>query len=185
MFGNRATAEELISSKVNYAAVGSSLRSKLAENPPKGFSGWSIKHQLGAGENRFSLTIKLLEAYYQYTANGYAVETLDDQLTIILTKRMFGIFPLRLAVRRVVDIDSPEDFGYALGTLPGHLLESEMAFIVYQRGDEVWLRLRGFGRVARGWPLLFWPVMKLVSFRMRRSMLRAIASGTSADLDAL
>ncbi|MBX3311329.1 MAG: DUF1990 family protein [Microbacteriaceae bacterium] len=185
MFGNRADDEELISSKVNYAAVGSSLRPQLAKNPPKGFSGWSMKQQLGAGENRFSLTIRLLQAYYQYTANGYRVKTLDDQLTVILTKRLFGILPLRLAVRRVVDIDSPEEFGYALGTLPGHLLESEMAFIVYQRGDEVWLKLRGFGRVARGWPLIFWPFVKLISFRMRKTMLRTIASGTSADLDAL
>lgn len=185
MFGNRADFEELISSRVNYAAVGSSLHPQLAKNPPKGFSGWSIKQQLGSGENRFSLTIKLLQGYYQYTANGYRVETLEDQLTLVLSKRFLGLLPLRLAVRRVVDIDSPEEFGYALGTLPGHLLESEMTFIVYQRGEEVWLKLRGFSRVARGWPMLFWPVIRLVSFRMRRKMLRTIASGTSVDLEAL
>lgn len=184
MFGTKASNDELVAAKVNYVAVGSSLKPQIAKNPPKGFSGWSIKKKLGSGDNRFALTISLLQDYFQYIDNGYKVEKLDDQLTLILSKRLFGIIPVRLGIRRVVDIDSPDEFGYALGTLPGHLIESEMAFIVYQRGEEVWLKLRGFSRVARGASMLVWPVVKLITRRMRKTMMDSLANGNSSDLDS-
>lgn len=67
-----------------------------------------------------------------------------------------------IPVRIVYLIDEPRRRGFAYGTLPGHPVSGEEAFVVEQRDDEsVWLTVRSFWRPAHPalWPL--YPVLRL------------------------
>ncbi len=66
-------------------------------------------------------------------------------------------WPRPLPVRVVYVVDEPERRGAAFGTLPGHPLAGEEAFVVERRDDDsVWLTVRLFSRPVGG----FWSVMR-------------------------
>lgn len=75
---------------------------------------------------------------------------------------MFGwrALSVRVPVRVVYVIDEPNRRGFGTGTLPGHPLDGEEAFIVERRDDDsVWLTIRAFSRPAH--PAL-WPVVPVL-----------------------
>lgn len=91
----------------------------------------------------------------------------------------FGIGPLRvLEPARVVDtVETGERCGFAYGTLEGHPVSGEEAFIVHRVGDEVRLTIRSVTRPGRGaWRLAF-PLVLIAQVLFRRRYLRALLTG--------
>ncbi|WP_330179775.1 DUF1990 domain-containing protein [Nocardia sp. NBC_01503] len=88
----------------------------------------------------------------------------------------FGPLTIREPVRVVATVRTLIRCGFAYGTLPGHPVSGEEAFVVHRSPDgTVWLTLRSLTRPARstGWRLLF-PVLILAQRRYRRRYLRAL-----------
>ncbi|MBW0271691.1 hypothetical protein ATM97_13110 [Nocardia sp. MH4] len=89
-----------------------------------------------------------------------------------------GIGPLRVhePVRVVAVVDTGDRCGFAYGTLPGHPVTGEEAFVVHRRPDgTVVLTLRSLTRPAQAgyWRAVF-PILLLAQRFYRRRYLRAL-----------
>jgi len=67
--------------------------------------------------------------------------------------------------------------GFSYRTLPGHPVDGEEAFIVYRRGEDVFLCIRSLTRAAaqQPWRLLF-PVLLVAQRVVRRRYLQALSA---------
>ncbi|WP_067564112.1 DUF1990 family protein [Nocardia acidivorans] len=95
----------------------------------------------------------------------------DYRITAVL-----GPFTIREPVRVVETVHTLTRCGFAYGTLPGHPVSGEEAFIVHRSPDgTVWLTLRSLTRASgtTGWRVLF-PVLLLAQRVYRRRYLRAL-----------
>lgn len=96
----------------------------------------------------------------------------------------FGPFVVREPVRVVAVVDTPDRCGFAYGTLPGHPVCGEEAFVVHRSPDgTVALTIRSLTRAAPHgpWRLLF-PVLLVAQRFFRRRYRRAlIGVGVEAE----
>lgn len=86
-----------------------------------------------------------------------------------------GLLTVREPVRVVTVVEEPARCGFAYGTLDGHPVSGEEAFIVHRSPDgRVWLTLRSLTRPSRGgWRLVF-PVLLVAQRWYRHRYLRAL-----------
>ena len=86
-----------------------------------------------------------------------------------------GPFGVREPVRVVAVVDRPDRCGFAYGTLDGHPVSGEEAFVLHLTSDgAVWLTLRSLTRPSRGlWRAAF-PAALVAQRWYRRRYLRAL-----------
>jgi uncharacterized protein (UPF0548 family) len=86
-----------------------------------------------------------------------------------------GPLTIREPVRVVAVVELPERCGFSYGTLPGHPVSGEEAFIVHRSSDgRVWLTLRSLTRPSDGgWRWAF-PVLLIAQRFYRGRYLRAL-----------
>ncbi|MEU4625103.1 DUF1990 domain-containing protein [Actinoplanes sp. NPDC023801] len=97
----------------------------------------------------------------------------DYRLTAV-----FGPFRIREPVRVTAVVDEPMRCGFAYGTLPGHPVSGEEAFIVHRDPDgEVRFTLRSLTRPSPGrwWPAF--PILLVAQRFYRRRYLHALRPG--------
>ena len=83
---------------------------------------------------------------YIYPANA----PIRAGVTVAMTARVLGLW-WRNACRIVYVIDEPGRYGFAYGTLPGHVEAGEELFLVeYSEAERVFYRIRAFSR-PRHW----------------------------------
>lgn len=90
-----------------------------------------------------------------------------------------GPLGFRAPVRVVAVVDEPTLRGVVLGSLPGHPVSGEEAFLVEQRDDgSVWLTVRAFSRPAHPALWLLYPLLRLtqaiVTSRLERALTRPL-----------
>jgi uncharacterized protein (UPF0548 family) len=85
-----------------------------------------------------------------------------------------GMGPLRIPCRVVYLVDEPGRRGFAYGTLPGHPVSGEEAFVLEQRGDSVTFTVTAFSRPATLLTKLGGPAGRLVQKAMIGRYLRAL-----------
>lgn len=88
----------------------------------------------------------------------------------------FGPITIHEPVRVVATVETLTRCGFAYGTLPGHPVSGEEAFVVHRSPDgTVWLTLRSLTRPAPEgpWRPLF-PMLVIAQTRYRRRYLRAL-----------
>ncbi|MFJ8345139.1 DUF1990 family protein [Streptomyces sp. NPDC094153] len=123
-------------------------------------SGFTVSGRDGAGE-------RVVEgAEYQVTA-------------------AFGPCLVREPVRVVAVVDTPDRSGFAYGTLPGHPVSGEEAFIVHRSPDgTVALTIRSLtGAAPHGWWRPVFPVLLIAQRVFRRRYLRALLPGRGPDVE--
>jgi uncharacterized protein (UPF0548 family) len=86
----------------------------------------------------------------------------------------FGPVGIREPVRVVTVVDQPRRVGFAYGTLQGHPVSGEEAFILVRHGDEVRFTFRSVTAPGRGQWRLLYPVILLAQRLYRRRYLRAL-----------
>jgi len=87
----------------------------------------------------------------------------------------FGPFHLKAPVRVVYVIEEEHRVGFAYGTMHGHPLTGEEAFVLEQRDDgSVWLTLRSFSRPGSGLRRLVAPFVLSGQKKLARRYLRAL-----------
>ncbi|MFJ2021146.1 DUF1990 family protein [Streptomyces nodosus] len=94
----------------------------------------------------------------------------------------FGPFVVREPVRVVAVVDTPDRCGFAYGTLPGHPVSGEEAFVVHRSPDgTVALTIRSLTRAAPHgpWRLVF-PVLLVAQRFFRSRYQRALLPGRRA-----
>jgi uncharacterized protein (UPF0548 family) len=110
--------------------------------------------ELGRGAAIFDAARAALRRWAMFPAQWAYIHpvtaTIEPGTVVAMTARVAGLW-WRNACRIVYVIDEPRRFGFAYGTLPGHVEAGEELFLVeLDDDDRVWYRIRAFSR-PRHW----------------------------------
>jgi uncharacterized protein (UPF0548 family) len=167
-----------------YAAVGAT-----AETPPAGYVVDHTRVKLGEGASVFHAAIAALRRWEQFRlgwVEAWLPETpIQSGEVVAVMGRAFGIWWLN-ACRIVYAVDESgpiSKFGFAYGTLPGHVESGEERFLIEwdQGQNSVWYDILAFSRPNHFLTRLGYPVVRRTQKRFGRdsaaSMRNAVRSG--------
>ncbi len=167
-----------------YEGVGAS-----AETPPTGYVVDRTRIKLGQGEPVFRSAVGALRRWEQFNlgwVEAWASDTpIQKGIAVAVMGRAIGVWWLNACrVVYVVDETRPVSrFGFAYGTLPGHVESGEERFLVEwdKSDDAVWYDILAFSRPNHVFTRLGYPVVRRLQKRFGRgsaaSMLRAVGMG--------
>ncbi|PWJ53112.1 Uncharacterized protein, UPF0548 family [Quadrisphaera granulorum] len=128
-----------------------------------------------AADAALSWGVKTRSGFTVHPSPGPGGVTLGEELWV---HAAFGPLTVREPVRVVAVVDTPDRCGFAYGTLRGHPVSGEEAFVVHRDPDgRVWLTLRSLTRPAPGglWRAAF-PVLLVAQLLYRRRYQRALVT---------
>jgi len=148
---------------------------------PAGFRALATTVTVGRGDAAWRAAAAAVLRWEVKTRSGFGVDPTDGG---DLRAREGADYRLRAAlgpvgvhepVRVVAVVDTPTRCGFAYGTLAGHPVSGEEAFVVARDGDDVVLTLRSLTRPAPDgpWRPLF-PALLLAQRVYRRRYVRAL-----------
>lgn len=167
-----------------YAAVGAS-----AGAPPAGYVVDRTRVKLGEGEAVFRSAVAALRRWEQFDLGWVEAWSPDTPIqpgeVVAVMGRALGWWWLNACrVVYVVDEAGPTPkFGFAYGTLPGHVESGEERFLIeWDRGDDaVWYDILAFSRPNHVLIRLGYPVVRRLQKRFGRdsaaNMLKAVRTG--------
>lgn len=170
-----------------YEAVGTT-----AETPPAGYVVDRTRIRLGGGEAVFQSAIAALRRWEQFNlgwVQAWPPETpIQKGEVVAVMGRAIGVWWLNACrVVYVVDDQGPiSKFGFAYGTLPGHVESGEERFLIEwdRSSDAVWYDILAFSRPNHVLTRLGYPVVRRLQKRFGRdsaaSMLKAVRTRTDS-----
>jgi uncharacterized protein (UPF0548 family) len=176
--------KDLAERQLSYAPVGATRldQERWAEQLP-GFRRYARTVRIGRGQQLWEVASAALLEWGVKSRSGFVVvpghgagarvrEGAEYWLLVSL-----GRWVVREPVRVVAVIDQPDRRGFAYGTLDGHPVAGEEAFVLHRTSDEnVWLTLRSLTQPAPGrWRLAF-PVLLVAQLWYRWRYRRALRS---------
>ena len=159
---------------------------------PAGFDRDHNRERLGAGAAAFAAACDAIRGWNQFPAPlawaeppGVAIAAGE---VVALVAHAVGLWWLN-AARIVYVIDEPRRFGFAYGTLPGHVERGEERFSVeWLDDDTVWYDLLAFSRPRYWGARLAKPVARMLQRRFVRlskaAMREAVAARPPATSEA-
>jgi len=174
-----------------YEAVGAT-----AGTPPAGYVVDRTRIKLGEGEPVYRSAVAALRRWEQFSLGWVEVSSPATPIrpgeVLAVAGRVFCVWWLNACrIVSVVDETGPiSKFGFAYGTLPGHVESGEERFRVeWDRGDDaVWYDILAFSRPNVFLTRLGYPYMRRVQRRFGResaaAMLKAVGKperGTNGD----
>lgn len=168
----------------SYSAVGAT-----ATTPPAGYVVDRTRIRLGEGEAVFRSAIAALRRWEQFRlgwVEAWSPETpIQTGEVVAVMGRAIGLWWLNSCrIVYVVDESGPiSKFGFAYGTLPGHVESGEERFLMEwdQADDSVWYDILAFSRPNHILTRLGYPVVRRTQKRFGRdsaaSILRAVRTG--------
>ena len=171
-----------------YGAVGAT-----AGTPPAGYVVDRTRIKLGEGEAVFRSATAALRRWGQFDLGWVAAWSPDTPIqsgeVVAVMGRAVGVWWLNACrVVYVVDETGPAwKFGFAYGTLPGHVEKGEERFLVeWDRNDGgVWYDILAFSRPNHVLTRLGYPVVRRLQRRFGRdsaaAMVRAVSATRHAD----
>jgi uncharacterized protein (UPF0548 family) len=166
----------------SYAAVGAS-----AETPPDGYDVDCTRIKLGEGESVFNLAKAALQRWEQFRLGWVEAwpsgTPLQPGAVVAVLGRAVGLWWLN-SCRIVYVIDEPgpvSKFGFAYGTLPGHVESGEERFLIeWDCGDDsVYYDIRAFSRPNHFLTRLAYAVVRRAQKRFGRDSAAAMLRATS------
>lgn len=171
----------------SYAAVGAT-----ADEPPGGFDVDHTRIKLGEGEQVFQAGRAALQRWEQFRLGWVEAWPADTAIqsgeVVAVMGRAIGVWWLNSCrIAYVVDESGQiSKFGFAYGTLPGHVESGEERFLVeWDQGDNsVWYDILAFSRPNHFLTRYGYPVVRRLQKRFGRdsaaSMLRAVCRDNDA-----
>lgn len=155
----------------SYPSVGGT-RDGIQTAVPEGFKVLRRRVLLGQGEVVYQAACELVRQWRMFPVRWTEIQplgaALDPGTTVAMLARCFGKWWLN-SCRIVYTIDetsSHRRFGFAYGTLPGHVESGEERFQVeWDASDQVWFEISSFSR-PRHW------LVRLAAPLARRQQLR-------------
>ncbi|HEX8204050.1 MAG TPA: DUF1990 domain-containing protein [Isosphaeraceae bacterium] len=163
---------------LSYPDVGCTLG-----EPPAGYVLDQNQVRLGEGEPVYHRAVAALRRWAMFDVGWVEIRPpgapIAEGTTVAILGRALGVWSLfACRIVRVIEEHGPvEAFGFANGTLPGHMLGGEERFLVQwdRREGSVWYDLRALSRPTRlGWRLGY-PLVRRVQRRFAPESLRALA----------
>jgi uncharacterized protein (UPF0548 family) len=164
-----------------------------AEVPPAGYVVDRTRIRLGEGEPVFRSAVAALRRWEQFRLGWVEAWPPDTPIrageVVAVMGRAVGVWWLNACrVVYVVDEAGPTPkFGFAYGTLPGHVESGEERFLVeWDRGDDVvWFDVLAFSRPHHVLTRLGYPVVRRLQRRFGRdsaaAMVRAVCPGDESN----
>lgn len=176
--------DQLAARQLTYAPVGITADND-SWRAVQGFRRYEESAQIGEGSERWEFASRAVLTWGVKTRSGFALMAASgrpaDAQGVAVADRVWlvaRIGPLRVRepVQVVALIDEPDRRGFAYGTLTGHPLRGEEAFVVQRLPDgSVWITVRSMTRPPEGIGLLAYPAVVLAQRSYRRRYLRALA----------
>jgi uncharacterized protein (UPF0548 family) len=175
-----------------YLAVGAT-----AGTPPAGYVVDHTRIKLGEGEPVFQLATAALQRWEQFRLGWVEAWSPDTPIqvgeVVAVMGRAIGLWWLNACrIVYVVDESGPiTKFGFAYGTLPGHVESGEERFLIeWDRGDDgVWYDILAFSKPNHILTRLGYPMVRRAQKRFGRdsaaSMLKAVRSGEEVSAGQL
>ncbi|MEZ4941417.1 MAG: DUF1990 domain-containing protein [Saprospiraceae bacterium] len=145
-------------------------------NQLAGFDNDLLRVRIGCGAADFERAKMAVRAWKMFPAGWTKIlpenAPLQPGTSVAMYARFLG-FWWRNACRIVYVVDAPDRFGFAYGTLPGHVERGEELFLVEMQPDgTVWYVLRAFSRPRHWVARLGYPMVRLLQARFRRDSAR-------------
>jgi uncharacterized protein (UPF0548 family) len=165
--------------ELSYAAVG--VTRPAADSWKPGRREFQRTVAVGTGEacwNRcrtevISWGVKTRSGFQIQPSDGASLEAVEGR--DYLLRFSLGLVGVTEPVRVIAVINEPNRSGFAYGTLPGHPVAGEEAFIVDRdQTDTIWLTIRSHTRPAPGWRALAFPIFLASQRLLRRRYLRSL-----------
>ena len=169
--------------QLTYSAVGVTLAG-AAMAVPAGYRGYVKTAKIGDGAAQWEFASTAVLGWGVKTRSGFTVladEPSDRTQRVILNQRYsliarIGPFHVREPIEVIAVIDESDRKAFAYGTLTGHPVSGEEAFIVERHADgSVWLTIRSITRPTIGAWRLARPAVLLAQHYYRRRYMRALA----------
>lgn len=163
-----------------YAEVGATQG-----QPPHGYNVDHNRIQLGNGSEVYQRSVAALKQWRQFDLGWVSLVPRDVKLeqgaTVAVKAWACGLWSLN-ACRVVYVVDETERFGFAYGTLPGHIERGEERFLVeWNRNDDsVCYDILAFSQPRHPLVKLGAPVARRMQKRFARDSLRAMKSFVSS-----
>lgn len=140
--------------------------------PPGGFDNDRLRVVIGRGAGDFLRAKEAIRQWQMFPRSWTRIlpggaPVLPDT-TVLLYARVLGLW-WRNACRIVYTVDETGRFGFAYGTLPGHVERGEELFWVGMDPDgSVWYEIRAFSRPRHWLARLGYPVVRYLQAKFRR-----------------
>lgn len=153
-------------------------------DPPPGFDGDHYRVAVGVGPEAFAAAIQALRRWVQFPAGWMIVDPPDAPIregTVVgVAARVYGVWWVN-ACRVVEVIDEPTRFGFAYGTLPGHVEMGEERFLIEQTADgAVWYSILAHSRPRFWLTRLMYPLARRAQRRFARHSMAAVKAAVAA-----
>ncbi|MFN7117385.1 MAG: DUF1990 family protein [Saprospiraceae bacterium] len=142
-----------------------------------------LKLIIGSGEADFQRAKIAIQHWKMFPESWTRIlpqhAPIQPDTTVAMHARFLGVW-WRNACRIVYVVDEPERYGFAYGTLPGHVEAGEELFLVFK--DEVgnvWYEIKAFSRPRHWLAKIGYPIIRLLQARFRRDsavQMRAICN---------
>lgn len=137
----------------------------------KGFDNDYLRVKIGNGIEDY-LFAKALLADWRMLPTSWTVvfpagDVIKKDQTIVLLAKFAGLWWMNCS-RIVYMVNEPRKFGFAYGTLPGHMERGEELFRVeIDHHEEVWYEIKAFSKPRFWLTKLLYPVMRRLQERFR------------------
>lgn len=167
--------------RLTYLAVGAT-RPESADwtPPPSGRLRFERTVQIGVGDACWQAASSALFSWGVKTRSGFTVEPCTGDLRARLGERFWlvarvGPVAVKEPVQVTAFVDQDDRRGFAYGTLAGHPVSGEEAFVVHRDADgAVFFSLRSVTSPASGWWRVAFPAVLIAQRVYRRRYLRAL-----------
>ncbi len=170
---------------LSYEAVGATRPAAARWAPPAGYRSYEKTVRIGSGDDCWRAVSAAVLVWGVKTWSGFSVEPAMPAGSTVVAGESYwllarvGPVVLREPARVVAVVDEADRRGFAYGTLHGHPVSGEEAFIVRRDAcGDVFLTLRSLTRPGHGWWRLAFPGVLVAQRMYRRRYLRALVGLT-------
>lgn len=160
---------------------------------PRGYRRTHFRTQLGVGEDVRRSACRALDCWDQFPSKWISVHPPNGPATIgstiLIVARAFGIDwvnPCRIIAHfNSHDSEGGSRYGYAFGTLPGHMASGEERFMIeFDTAGRVWYDVRAFSKFRHPLVRLVTPVAKSMQSRFARESIEAMRQAVAKELSS-
>lgn len=151
-----------------YTPIKQTAQEKVVSN----FDNDQLKLIIGQGEEAFQKAKIAIQNWQMFPVSWTLIlpknAPIRENTTIAMNARFAGLW-WRNACRIVYVIDEPQRYGFAYGTLPGHVESGEELFLVSKDAiGNVWYEIKAFSTPRHWIAKLGYPLVRLLQARFRR-----------------
>jgi len=167
---------------ITYAARGASAN---AEKVP-GFDNDFQRVSIGQGAAAFEQACNAIRQWRMFPKPWTIIlppnTPIQSGETVAMYAKAFGLW-WRNSCRIIYVVNEQGRFGFAYGTLPGHIECGEELFQVEQdENGQVWYTLRAFSKPKRWYAKIAYPLMRMFQARFRRDSAQAMKNYLSTSI---